>query len=170
MIDLANRLMRGRAGALELTPAVASAPRAEVPAPVAYDTDADEARAVAAAIAEEIANGTRPEQIAVLYRVNAQGPHLQTAIAQAGVSVRELGGTKFFDLDVVKRAILELGSVAREQWATPEPPLFQSVSDVLRANGWSTRSTACLHAVSPTVSYAMRWTHAICCMPWSACA
>ena len=110
VIDLANRLMRGRAGALELTPAVASAPRAEVPAPVAYDTDADEARAVAAAIAEEIANGTRPEQIAVLYRVNAQGPHLQTAIAQAGVSVRELGGTKFFDLDVVKRAILELGS------------------------------------------------------------
>ena len=76
-----------------------------------------------------------PEQIAVLYRVNAQGPHLQTAIAQAGVSVRELGGTKFFDLDVVKRAILELGSVAREQRATPEPPLFQSVSDVLRANG-----------------------------------
>ena len=147
VLELANRLMRGRAGALELTPALPSSSRAEVPAPVAYDTDVEEARAVAAAIAEEIAGGTRPEQIAVLYRVNAQGPHLQAAIAAAGVSVRELGGTKFFDLDVVKRAILELGSVAREQRATPEPPLFQSVSDVLRANGWSAEAPEAAGAV-----------------------
>ena len=99
-----------------------------------YESDAGEARAVAAAVAAEIASGTRPERIAVLYRVNAQAATLETAFAEAGISTRQLGGTKFFDLDVVKRAVLELRSAAL---ASPRQPLFQSVSDVLRGIGWT---------------------------------
>jgi len=137
VLALANRLMRGRAGALEL---VSSAPHAEadpVSEPVAYDTDHDEARAVAAAVAAEIAAGTRPEKIAVLYRVNSQAAHLESALVDAGVSTRLIGATRFFDLTFIKQAVLELGSVARSTASGPQAPLFQSVSDVLRDMGWT---------------------------------
>jgi DNA helicase-2/ATP-dependent DNA helicase PcrA len=136
VLDTANRLMRGRPGALELIPASARAatPRDDEPVVTEYESDAGEARAVVAAVATEIASGTRPERIAVLYRVNAQAAILETAFADAGISTRQLGGTKFFDLDVVKRAVLELRSAAL---ASPRQPLFQSVSDVLRGIGWT---------------------------------
>ena len=138
ILTVANRLMRGRAGALELTAADPGQRRksagAEVQPPTAYDTDADEARAVAAAVAAEVASGIRADRIAVLYRVNAQAAALVTALAERGISSRQTGATKFFDLDIVKRVVLELGSVAR---SGTDAPLFQSVSDILRANGWT---------------------------------
>ncbi|MGN6326813.1 ATP-dependent helicase [Pseudolysinimonas sp.] len=139
VLALANRLMRGRPGALELTPAGEPARRsAEIDPPVAYDTDLEEARAVASAVAAEIAAGTRPERIAVLYRVNAQAALLEQALAAVGVGARQQGATKFFDLPDVKLAIVALAQLARDAKAA-EAPLFQSVSDVVRDLGWTTR-------------------------------
>src|SRR5205085_1530336 len=83
-----------RAGALELVSAAPDLPAAPVPDPVAYDTDLDEARAVAAAVAAEVAAGTRPEKIAVLYRVNSQVAQLEAALADAGLSTRLIGATR----------------------------------------------------------------------------
>lgn len=136
VLRLANRLMRGRPGALELV----SADRRGGPPvdePTAYETDQDEARGIAAAVAAELAAGTRPERIAVLYRVNAQAPQLEAALAEAGIGVRVTGATRFFELDVVKRALLELRSVARGRPADDPAPLWQAVSDVLRGVGWT---------------------------------
>jgi len=140
VLELANRLMRGRPGALELVPADETAvPRPAGGIPVtAHDSDAAEAAAVAALVAAEVAAGLRPERIAVLYRVNAQAPALAAALAERGIGSRQLGGARFFELDVVRRALLELGSVAREQQALPAKPLFQAVSDVVRGIGWTT--------------------------------
>jgi DNA helicase-2/ATP-dependent DNA helicase PcrA len=145
VLQLANRLMRGRAGALELVAADRDAAAPETPAyqaarvaePVVYENDLDEARGIAAAVAAEIAAGTRPESIAILYRVNSQAPQFEAALAAAGVSSRQVGATRFFDLDWVKRALLELRSVARSSASGPQAPLFQSVSDVLRQIGWT---------------------------------
>ncbi|CAN5176669.1 ATP-dependent DNA helicase UvrD2 [soil metagenome] len=138
VLVLANRLMRGRAGALELTTAVdaaaASTKKVAPIEPVAFDDDLAENRGVAVAVAAEIAAGARPEHIAVLYRVNSQAAGIESALMEAGVSTRQLGGTRFFDLDIVKRAVLELSSFAR---TAPPAPLFQSVSDVLRHLGWT---------------------------------
>ena len=154
ILALANRLMRGRPGALELKAEVVSDVRGDVgadaragsdarlgrrikaergaePQVVAHDTDADEARAVAAAVAAEIAAGTRPDRIAILYRVNAQAALFENALADLGIGARQQGATKFFDLPDVKRAILGLASLAR-QGVAPETPLWQSVSDVVR--------------------------------------
>ena len=137
VLALANRLMRGRPGALELTPAKAPTGRVpEVGPSVAYDTDLEEARAVAAAVATEIAAGTRPERIAVLYRVNAQAALLEQALSAAGVGARQQGATKFFDLPDVKLAIVALVQLARDRKAAAAP-LFQSVSDVVRDLGWT---------------------------------
>ena len=133
ILELANRLMRSHAGALDLVPADATPPAEPVASPQAYDTDLDEARGIAAAVAAEVASGVRPERIAVLYRINSQAPQLEAALAEHGLSTRLIGATRFFDLPSIKQAVLELGSVART--GAPGAPLFQSVSDVLRNMG-----------------------------------
>jgi DNA helicase-2/ATP-dependent DNA helicase PcrA len=153
VIELANRLMRGRSGALELRAEGGSAsglgraagaggvgrpdrrPPASVDiAPVAYSDDLAEARGVAREIAAEIAAGTAPDRIAVLYRVNAQSAALVTALAEVGVGSRQLGSTRFFDLPVVTRALLELRSHAREQ---PTAGVYETLARVARDNDWT---------------------------------
>ena len=136
VIDTANRLMRGRSGALTLHAVHESRPGDEVPAPEAFEDDRAEARAVAERIAQELAAGAKPESIAVLYRVNVQAAALEQALGDLGISYQLRGSKRFFDLPEVRQAVMTLraASVA----ATAEP-LFKSVSDVLRTLGWSVR-------------------------------
>ncbi|RQP09463.1 MAG: ATP-dependent helicase [Microbacteriaceae bacterium] len=133
ILSAANRLMRGRPGALELVAVDGDAASPE-PTVTRWDSDAAEADGVADAVAAQLAAGAAPERIAVLYRVNAQALTLQPALAARGVSSRVLGGTRFFELEAVKRAVLELTSLAR----TGSPKgLYETVADVALANGWS---------------------------------
>jgi DNA helicase-2/ATP-dependent DNA helicase PcrA len=133
IVDAANRLMRDRPGALTLRSTSADA-RAVPPSVVGHRDDQSEARAVAGLIADEIASGTRPEEIALLYRVNAQGAVLQGALDDAGVSYQLRGGPRYFELPEVKQALLMLKGASIS--ASVEP-LFKTVSDVLRSLGWT---------------------------------
>src|SRR5680860_725017 len=81
-----NQLMRGRPGALSLHAAVTET--GAEPSVREYPSDMAEARGVAQAIVELIEAGTRPENIAVLYRVNVQAAALETALGDVGVSYR----------------------------------------------------------------------------------
>jgi DNA helicase-2/ATP-dependent DNA helicase PcrA len=132
IVTAANRLMRGRPGALTLESAagtVGPAPRV-----TAYEGDVAEARAVASSIAAEIAEGRAPEDIAVLYRVNVQSQPLETALGDVGVPYVIRGATRFFEQREVKEALMLLRGAAIN---TAVQPLFQVVSDVLRSIGWS---------------------------------
>jgi len=133
IIDAANRLMRGRPGALSLV----SATDAKGPPPTVsrHDTDSSEARAIAHSIAAEIAAGAAPESIAVLYRINVQSQLLETALTDAGVPVVVRGATRFFDQREVKEALMLLRGATVTTAAAD--PLFKTVSDVLRSIGWS---------------------------------
>ncbi len=132
IIDLANRLMRGRPGALSLTPVSGLAGPA--PTMTGYDSDAAEARGVANSIAAEIAAGTKPEQIAVLYRINVQSRAVETALGDLGIPSAVRGATRFFDQREVKEALMLLRGATV---TTSVEPLFKTVSDVLRSIGWS---------------------------------
>lgn len=133
ILGVANRLMRGRPGALELVAADGDDGSPE-PSITAWPDDASEIRGVVDAVAAQLAVGVAPERIAVLYRVNAQAAAFEVALAERGISSRQLGGTRFFDLEVVKRAVLELTSLAR----TGSPKgLYETVADVALSNGWS---------------------------------
>ncbi|MGO4536155.1 ATP-dependent helicase [Leifsonia sp. 2MCAF36] len=138
VIDTANRLMRGRSGALTLRPAdVAQGDDRviePVPEPTAYEDDRAEARAVADQIAAELAGGARPEHIAVLYRVNVQAAALEQALGDRGISYQIRGSKRFFDLPEVRQAVMSLRAASLVSTADP---LFKSVSDVLRSLGWS---------------------------------
>ncbi|MRG60753.1 AAA family ATPase [Agromyces sp. CFH 90414] len=141
IVETANRLMRGRAGALRLradAPDDRPRPAAEPAAPriVEYADEFAEARGVAAGIRERIGAGAKPSDLAVLIRVNSQSGVYEHALEEAGVPVRVRGAQRFFDRPEVKEAVHHL----RAQALVPaDGPLFSSVSDVLRGLGWSVR-------------------------------
>jgi DNA helicase-2/ATP-dependent DNA helicase PcrA len=133
IVHSANRLMRSRPGALTLHSAVEQ-PGGAAPTIDSYPSESAEARTVAQRIGELIAAGTRPQDIAVLYRVNAQSAAVEAALGDAGISAQVKGSGRFFDLQEVKQALMMLkGALVG---ATPEP-LFKTVSDVLRSLGWT---------------------------------
>jgi DNA helicase-2/ATP-dependent DNA helicase PcrA len=132
IVTAANRLMRDRPGALTLHAATGRTGAA--PAVTRYESDSSEARAVANAISDEIAAGTRPEDIAVLFRINVQSQALETALADAGVPCVVRGATRFFEQREIKEALMLLRGATIN---TAIEPLFKTVSDVLRSIGWS---------------------------------
>ncbi|MFT2815793.1 ATP-dependent helicase [Leifsonia sp. A12D58] len=132
IVATANQLMRGRPGALSLHAAVSE----PGPDPIIreFASDIAEARAVAQSILELIESGTRPEEIAILFRVNVQSALLEAALTEVGVSYQIRGSKRFFDLPEVKQAVMSLRAASV---SIIGEPLFKSVSDVLRSLGWS---------------------------------
>lgn len=133
IVETANRLMRNQRGALSLAAADSEA-AGTVPAVEDFRSDAAEAREVAARIADLVATGVRPQDIAILYRINAQSAVIGTALDDAGIAYQVRGGARFFDLPEVKQAIMMLkgATIVKTQDA-----LFKTVSDVLRSLGWT---------------------------------
>ncbi|MGV8852124.1 MAG: ATP-dependent helicase [Rhodoglobus sp.] len=142
IVHTANKLMANQPGALTLR--AATNEHSAMPAVVGFDDDQAEAAAVAEAIAAQIAAGTTPEEIAVLYRINAQSQSIEAALSAAGVPFLVRGATRFFDQREVKEAIMLLRGASI---TTATEPLFKSVSDVLRSIGWSQEPPASAGAV-----------------------
>ena len=116
------------------TPAVPASLAARPPKITAHQSDSTEARAVAQEVAAEIAAGTPPQDIAILYRINVQAAALEAALTDAGVTFLLRGGTRFFDLKEIKEAIMMLKGASV---SIVGEPLFKTVSDVLRSLGWT---------------------------------
>ena len=133
IVAAANRIMHGRPGALDLH-AAPGTPAGHAPVVTEYPHDRAEARGIAETIAAEIAGGTAPESIAVLYRINVQSAVLEAALADAGVPFVIRGASRFFDQREVKEAIMMLKGASI---SIVGEPLFKTVSDVLRSLGWT---------------------------------
>ncbi len=134
VLSLANRLMRDRPGALQLRPSSASPE--QVPGVAAFADDVAEATAVADAVVRAVASGTKPEQIAILFRVNEQAVALDAALKERGVAVRQLGTSKFFTLSAVRMVVSALRVQARSH---PDESMRKVVADLAREAGWSIR-------------------------------
>lgn len=136
IVETANQLMRGRPGALQLHAASAQddVVRSVRPTIDRYSSDSMEARGVANSIAAQLAAGTRPQDVAILYRLNGQAAALEAALSDAGVPYQLRGATRFFELQEIKQAIMMLKGAL----IVPTiEPLFKTVSDVLRSLGWT---------------------------------
>lgn len=131
ILAAANALMKGRPGALELSPA-REAPTAEPPTLTAYDTETEEAVGIAASVSARIASGAAPSEIAVLYRAHAQSAAIQQALADGGIASTVLGGRRFFDMPEVRQSILALRGAAV---APTERGFLPNVRRVLREIG-----------------------------------
>ncbi|WP_125776894.1 ATP-dependent helicase [Antribacter gilvus] len=143
VVGLANDVLRraGRAGgahqALEL---LAQRPPGPPVTFSVHDDDESEAKAIAARAGRLIAAGTRPSEIAVLYRTNAQSEAFEAALADAGIGYLVRGGARFFQRKEVRDAIVLLRGAARS--ADPTVPMPEIVRDVLSAAGWAEKPPA----------------------------
>lgn len=133
VLAVANALMTGQPGALELV-AADDAGGARRPTITGFDDDEAEARGVAEAVARQLAAGASAREIAVLYRAHAQSGALQQALAERGIATTVLGGTRFFDLPEVRQAVMALRAAAV---APIEAGFAQTVRDVLRSLGYT---------------------------------
>ncbi len=129
VLAVANELMRGRPGALQL---VTPAPAGPAPEVTAYDDDAAEAEGIAARIAAQLASGVDPHDVAVLYRLNAQSAPLLAALSARGIPATVLGGKRFWDLPEVRQALLALRGASV---APLSGSFLATVRDVLRSLG-----------------------------------
>jgi DNA helicase-2/ATP-dependent DNA helicase PcrA len=142
ILAVANELMRGRPGALELTAAAreetsvpgktADASPVDPPTVTAYDDDVAEARGVAGQMAARIAAGLDPRRIAILYRAHSQSAELVRALADRGIAATVLGGRRFFEVPEVRQAVMSLRGASV---APLDRGFTDAVRDVLRSLG-----------------------------------
>lgn len=76
------------------------------------DNEQDEASFVVNKIKEAFENGARPEDIAVLYRTNAQSRVIEEAFVKANIAYTIVGGTKFYDRKEIKDILAYLRLIA----------------------------------------------------------
>jgi DNA helicase-2/ATP-dependent DNA helicase PcrA len=135
VVALANAVLRG-AAASDRTRLELVAQRPDGPAPVlrGHPDEPAEAAAVAKAIAELVRDGTRPSQIAVLFRTNGQSETYEQALSDSAVPYVLRGGERFFERPEIREARLLLRGAAR---AGTDGDLPAAVRGVLSASGWS---------------------------------
>lgn len=99
---------------------------------------AEEARQVALVIREQLASGTKPNEIAVLYRVNGQSEVFEAALSEQQIEYQLRGGERYFNRTEIMRAMTALraesNSASREDKST-----YELVTDVCRSLGWTAR-------------------------------
>ncbi len=76
------------------------------------DSEQEEAEHVAEAITQNIMNGARLQDHAVLYRMNAQSSTIETYFARAGIPYKIVGGLRFYDRKEIKDMMAYLSIIA----------------------------------------------------------
>jgi len=69
---------------------------------VPHEDAVEEARWMAQRIISFLGQGRKPQEIAILYRANAQAKLIELALREAGISYRTFGGQSFFERKEVK--------------------------------------------------------------------
>ena len=130
ILELANRLIRGETVMGEL---VSQSPAGVDPELVPSKDAVTEAQFTAAAIKRQLKQGVKPQEIAVLYRINSQSEVFEQALAAEGIDYQVRGGERFFS----RKEVLELIRLIRAETILPnDKPVYQVVSDAARALGW----------------------------------
>ena len=135
VVRLANAVLdgaRGRTARSRLT-LVAQRPNGEVPVIESHADDPAEAQAVAAHIADLIAEGRPASDIAVLFRTNAQSEAIEDALTARDIGYLVRGGDRFFERQEVRRAMVALRAAARVEHEDDD----RAVTDVLGQLGWT---------------------------------
>jgi DNA helicase-2/ATP-dependent DNA helicase PcrA len=72
---------------------------------ISSNDESEESKKIAKAIKELINQGVRPNEIAVLYRINALSRSLEEGLNRAGVAYKLVGGLRFYDRAEIKDLI-----------------------------------------------------------------
>lgn len=132
VVAVANQLAaRTNLGAVKLE---SQTPAGPPPRVLACLDEADEAAAVVRWLVEQHEAGVPWREQAVLYRVHAQSPIFEAALAQAGVPFQVRGSEGFYERGEVRQVIGQLTERARRN---PSEPTLVGCEEVLLRAGWS---------------------------------
>ncbi|HSS68976.1 MAG TPA: ATP-dependent DNA helicase UvrD2 [Nocardioidaceae bacterium] len=134
VIDVANVVLAGQPGgsAIQLR---AQRGDGDTVSLVGYPDEEAEAGAVATAIADAIAGGADPADIAVLARINAQLRPLADELDERGIAFTERGSADFFRRPEIRKAITLLRASLRS--SQPATSVVDAVRDVVTALDWT---------------------------------
>ncbi|MEV6347830.1 ATP-dependent DNA helicase UvrD2 [Actinoplanes sp. NPDC051851] len=137
VVGLANAVIRQARGTeaklrLEL---VGQRPPGPEPELKIFPDEPGEALAVARRCRDLIAAGTPANEIAVLFRTNAQSEAYEEALADARVPYVVRGAERFFERAEVRQAMVALRAAVRS--IPGETPLVEAVIEGLAATGWN---------------------------------
>ena len=133
IIALANRVVSGETDLDEL---VSQNDLGVEPEILQAADSVDEANRIASDISKQLAKGVKPNEIAILYRVNSQSEQFEKALADRGIDYQVRGGERFFN----RPEILHVVRLVRAETITPsDRPLYQIVSDACRELGWKAK-------------------------------
>ncbi|MCS4483901.1 ATP-dependent DNA helicase UvrD2 [Gleimia sp. 6138-11-ORH1] len=105
-----------------------------------FEHDEAEATAVASIVKNLQTQGTKLEDVAVLFRTNAQSEAFENAFAAAGIPFLVRGGERFFARPEIKQALLEIrraAAVASRIEAGETGELVETVQNLVTPLGWS---------------------------------
>ena len=75
----------------------------------------DEAQNVVAIIGENVRNGAKLSDHAILYRMNMQSSNMENALARSGITYRVIGGHRFYDRAEIKDLIAYMNVIINPQ-------------------------------------------------------
>ncbi|MBN2176629.1 MAG: ATP-dependent DNA helicase UvrD2 [Demequinaceae bacterium] len=136
IVHLANTLNGGGGETIRLVAQRASG--AEVSFRV-FGDDMAEAAGIADLAASLISSGVPASEIAVLYRTNGQSEAFEEALTARGIGYVVRGGTRFFEREEIRRAVLSLRAAAVVVGDGDVPTL---VREALVDCGWSEEAPA----------------------------
>jgi len=136
IVAFANRLSAGRApmAGSALSPLVSQSAVGLAPRLQGFNSATDEAAYVAHQVRSLLAEGVKPRQIAILYRVNGQSENLEAALASAQVPYQLKGGVRFFARPEIQAAMRAINA---EIAAKLDKPTHKAVEEICRGLGWS---------------------------------
>lgn len=142
VVGVANAVMRhtGREGSgssSAVTAVTLQAQRPPGPEPEFAESpdEAAEAAAVADWLAARRAEGVDYREMAVLFRINAQSPAFEQALADRGIPYLVRGAERFYERPEVRQALGVLGAASRVG-SDPDQPVTEQVRALLEGIGW----------------------------------
>ncbi|AZA12942.1 ATP-dependent DNA helicase UvrD2 [Corynebacterium choanae] len=140
--DLANSVIAQAKGRVAGTRLQLQGMRPSGSEPVfsAHATQAQEAEYVAATIEQLLAKSVKPEEIAVLFRTNAQSEAYESALSRRNITYQVRGGDSFYQRPEIITAINALIAMAKDRRIPAQPDaetLTRLVDKTLRDAGLS---------------------------------
>ncbi len=145
VLQLANRVVAPVNAGVRLQAVRASGPAPEF-AP--SDNEADEAGGIADWLAGLQRDGAAWRDMAVLFRISAQSPALEAALAERDIPYQVRGSERFYERPEIRQAMLALRTATDATGGTPQPgssmsaddddgPVVAAIRTVLVSSGWT---------------------------------
>ena len=138
VVGLANRITAEAAGA-DIRPVTLQAqqpPGPEVELAEAPD-EAAEAAAIGDWLARQASAGVGYREMAVLFRINAQSPAIEQALADRGIPYLVRGGERFYERAEVRQALLALRTESRAVTSDTEGSAIEQLKALFGVLGWT---------------------------------